>query len=372
MKQAGTDECVVWWVTWGDQFGYLEPTPEREKYMALRARQSEQTGIGLLPYTSQCSTVMEAPEVEPYAIEWEATPGGRQAFKGYTMFRVCPGTEWADLQLWLVNRAIDNYAIGGLYYDVSHAVGCDNEHHGHGWLDAEGVRHPELPVLELREMYKRLYALVHTRIEGGLIFAHQSSVFEGYSHPWTDIGTYGEYWLGIHSYEPLTLGRMRAEYDVRQYGVPFHFFPALNQWRADPHHSMEEVLSFTLLHDTIPTDVGTEDEALKQVWRIYREFDTQHAQWVPYYQAEGWLSAEPDAIKVSLYHRAGENLLVVANPTYEDVAGTVTLDLQRLTGGAPAQATDARSGEPVAMDGGSFTIRLPARRMTLVRVVAER
>ena len=165
---------------------------------------------------------------------------------------------------------------------------------------------------------------------------------------------------------------MRAEYDVRQYGVPFHFFPALNQWRADPHHSMEEILSFTLLHDTIPTDVGTEDEALKQVWRIYREFDTQHAQWVPYYQAEGWLSAEPDAIKVSLYHRAGENLLVVANPTYEDVAGTVTLDLQRLTGGAPAQATDARSGEPVAMDGGSFTIRLPARRMTLVRVVAER
>ncbi len=368
LKEAGADFYSVWWVTWGDKFGYLDTTLEREKYMVARARASEQTGIGLLPYTSQCSTTLEAPEVEPYAVEWEALPGGRQAHKGYTMFRVCPGTAWADLQLWLVNKAIDKYAIGGLYYDVSHAVGCTNELHGHGWVDENGVRQPEHPVLELRAMYKRLYALVHERIEGGLIFAHQASVFEGYSHPWTDVATYGEYWLGIHSYEPLTLERMRAEYDVRQYGVPYHFFPALNQWRAKPIHPMEELLSFTLLHDTIPTDVGTESEEIKQVWRIYREFDTQHAQWVPYYQAEGWVSAEPEAVKVSLYHRDGDNLLVVANPSYEDATGTVTVDLQRLVGGATPTAVDMRSGDAVTMQEGSFSIELPARRMTLIRI----
>lgn len=366
--RAGADYYVSWWVLWQDMFGYLEPAPEKERNMAARTRQAEREGIGILPYVSLCSTTVEAPRVRPYAEEWEAIPGGRQAHRGYTMFRICPGTEWADLLVWLVDRTIDRYGISGLYYDVSHALQCRNPAHDHGWIDERGERRPELPVLELRALYKRLYALTRQKIDDPLIFAHQSTMFEGYSHPWTDIGTFGEYWLGLHSYESLTPARARAEYDVHQYGVPFHFFPALNQWRADPHHAMEEILSFALLHDTIPTDVGTESDPLIEVWAIYEQFDTQSAQWVPYYEAEGLITATPEGIEVSLYRRPDDNLLVVANPSYEPASGRVTLNLQALVGAGAASATDMRSGEPVALEDGAFEVQLPARRVTLVRV----
>lgn len=84
-------------------------------------------------------------------------------------------------------------------------------YHDHGWIGANGERQPELPVLELRALYRRLHALTRQKIDDPLIFAHQSTMFEGYSHPWADIGTFGQYWLGLHSYEDLTLERARAE-----------------------------------------------------------------------------------------------------------------------------------------------------------------
>jgi len=370
-SQAGADYYVSWWVLWQDMFGYLEPSAEKKENMARRARDAERNEIGILPYVSLCSSTMEAPRIRPYAEEWEAVPGGRQAHRGFTMFRICPATEWADLLVWLVDRAIEDYGIRGLYYDVSHALPCRNPYHDHGWIDENGQRRPELPVLELRSLYKRLYALVREKVDDPLIFAHQSTMFEGYSHPWTDVGTFGEYWLGKHSYEDLTLGRARAEYDVHQYGVPFHFFPALNEWRADPHLPMEEILSFALLHDTIPTDVGTESDPLIEVWRIYDEFDTKSAQWVPYYQAADLVTAEPGDLKVSLYHREGDALLVVSNPTYEPVQGSVALTLPALVGAEGATATDLRTGASIPLADGAFAVELPARRMTLVRVQAR-
>lgn len=131
---------------------------------------------------------------------------------------------------------------------------------------------------------------------------------------------------------------------------------------------MEEFLSFTLLHDTIPTDVGTESESLIEVWAVYGECGTQSAEWAPYYEAGRLVNGTPRGVELSFYRRPDDALLVVANPTYEPASGRVTLDLPALVGSAEATALNMRTGESVALTDGGFAIDLPGRRMTLVRV----
>jgi len=288
---------------------------------------------------------------------------------------VCYKSRYRDFLLDGIAKALDRYGYDGVYLDGTiEPWGCCNEKHGCGYRAADGTRKPTYPIFAVRKLMHGLAAVIHPR--GGLVNAHQSTCCVtptlAFADSYWDGEQFGGGQLSKDALKSLPLEAFRAEFMGRNFGVPAEYLV----YERPPSWTFDTALALTMLHDVRvrPSGVGGQLEKMAKIWAVMSRFGVEKAQWHPYWETKPLATAQPDAVKVSLYSRAGVRgkggraLLVVSNLSADQAAtAQVSLDLVRLGVGGKA-AKDAVSGEAMVMNDGRVMVPLQPMRMRMVWV----
>ena len=273
-------------------------------------------------------------------------------------FPVCYRSKFAAAWLERAKKAYVTLGVDGYYLDGTIMPnGCVNGRHGCGWTDADGRRRETYPIFPVREMMRRLYSFVHAR--GGIVNAHQSGCICPATLAFCD-----SYWDGeqlAYSNEDirgmLDLEVFRAEFMGRNHGVPCEFLSAERpgKWTYD------DAFTVTLLHDVLPRahDIKVLHR-FPAIWKALENFGWTEAEWTPYWKNP--LAVSPESVKVSVYKKNGEALIVAANL---DAKNAAKAEIALPSG--MSEAEDAVTGRSFAVANGKAALEIAPFRHVLIR-----
>ncbi|NQT20627.1 MAG: hypothetical protein HQ592_13045 [Planctomycetes bacterium] len=283
---------------------------------------------------------------------------------------VCYNSPWQEQLARGIAWALDRYGFDGIYLDGTILPSpCANEAHGCGYRDSLGNLKVSYPIFAVRNLMKRLYALIHPR--GGLINAHQSTCCVTPTLAFCDSYWDGEQFMGGgpagDMLRKLSLATFRAEFMGHNFGVPAEFLV----YEKPPGWTFEHALAVSLLHDVRVRpcwDTGAQLEAVSKIWQAMTDFGVGEAEWHPYWRNQQFLAVQPESVKSSFYVKGRRALLVVSNLSAEKA---VEAHLE-VNAGALGLATrlssarDAVTGEKVALEAGGPRLDLPPMRARLL------
>ena len=391
---------------WAAHYGSAEPAaPAKLKELVEKAHA---LGMRVVLYRSALGS-MSGPAARYYGDrwlarptrEWRVRPGARPEMSSVGRCSAAP--EYADWLLGAVDNLITNYDIDGLYYDWG--VGsCRNHEHGCGYKPRDGVvtkmpaagTETEIigitygagsapfaayrrtnPILAHRQLWKRLYSLVKQRKgERGIITAHSDSPGSMVYLSFVDSAWHSED-ITCHMKKPWlpTPAQYQLFMSKQHLGLPSEIlcYAFMNM---GPYDSGEESLAVSMLHGewnrpqsqghyawVNPKNYGP----VSSVWRGLDRFGIDGARWVPYWRNQTHVRDAPDRdIRVSLWERPSQVLLVVSNLKREPQTAQVTILPDQFANGT---AVDAQTGEKLTLKGDQLTVPLPALHMRLVHIL---
>lgn len=249
--------------------------------------------------------------------------GGWQRQPHQRAFIVCYQGGYAKEMIERVEYVMDEYGVDGIYTDGTYVPWeCANGQHGCGYQDADGKRHVTYPIYAVREHVKNLYRAVHQR--EGVVDTHQSACCIAPTLAYCDSIYDGENIQGSFREgmdEFLTLDAFRAEYMGKNLGVTAQFISY-----TDGEYTIEKISGMTLLHDVHPRAKNLQDLSYTaKIWEIYSAFDTDHAQFLPYWGEEKPVWSENSKTFCSSYRKNNDYLTVVT--CFDKQAQQVTLHL---------------------------------------------
>ena len=303
---------------------------------------------------------------------------------GFGTYRQAAGLEgcYIDYMAYAIADLIRQYDADGVFWDSCSNLFADrNLRIGNGWIDDAGNVHPTFPVRATRELFRRVYNLVHGGIkDDGLVVNFGGSVWA--INVYADVFHRGE-GTPMHvktlreAWDPLEV--FRAEYGGRPFGLAYL---AMNKtfkrlpMTVNKHHAV------TLLHgyhtkankfDPKEQRYGVNSQPHAAIWKA--------RDWLPmdgstrnhfYYEQQALRPARAELLSSAFVSGDGRRaLLVVANLDAAPVAETeVRVDLKAL-GMNPAQPVnmeDAILGEPVEFRDGRFQIAIEPERFRLLKL----
>lgn len=282
---------------------------------------------------------------------------------------VCYNSKWQDYLVDGIIEAIERYGFDGVYLDGTiEPWGCANERHGCGYRASDGNLRVTYPIFAVRKLMSRLYTYIHKR--GGLVNAHQSTCCVtptlAFCHSYWDGEQFGGGELAGDPLQKLPLAAFRAEFMGKNFGVPSEFLV----YERPPEWTFEHALAFTMLHDVQvrPGGFGGQLELMSGIWKAMTDFGVSESQWLPYWKNSQLVSSQPESVKVSLFLKEKQALLVVSNlSSAEEAPALITLD-SKIMGFPLKKAIDALVGESLPLEGNGFRLTLPPMRMRLILI----
>jgi len=347
--------------------GNAQPNAEEMKLIQDGVRSTRDLGAKPLLWLDLTYTPISLAHAKPYEIEWEQFPSQRSACGGEECILVCPKSRsWRNYYLGNLDRLMKEEGISGVYLDLTGPGSCNNHYHGCGY-EEDGERKGEIPFLELRDLFLRLYNVVHSNDPDGVIFYHSNSWNPTVLY--ADMDTKGEGWARADDYRTFSLPYYQAGYMFQhQYNIAHNFFAThiYCNYRGTPERvaTLAECVGMSLLHDTLPCAcTSLEVAGLLTVWNALDDFGAYDpgTEWTPYW--ESGLGDWQDGAAVSTYrHPGGNSLLVIFNPQFD---ATHSLDLA-LSDFNAASAYEVITGE--RSDDAEMHIDLPPRELKLLRL----
>jgi hypothetical protein len=308
------------------------------------------------------------------------------AFKGYLY---CSARPFADWHIATLRRTIAETGINGVYLDSSPDPRlCAHRHHGHGYVDAEGKLHGTYPVFACREFHKRIYSLFHGEAtKGGLVYAHNSHFPFIAVESFVDVHHCGE---GSQLTRDVAIPKF--------YGRPFGLPVSFTRWNSPVYpetrmHSWRFVLqvdgtikahpSMVISRNLYPAVKGggreallqgyeAQSEAVWQVWRAYREFPWDGAQWLPSWKVEPYARTGDADLWACMHLNPGRAALVVVSSfRNEPATAKVQLDWKRM-GFDPNRVTisDCITFEPIQPEDDGVTLPVLENRWRMLSIRA--
>ena len=257
----------------------------------------------------------------------------------------------------------------GFYSDgITNLAACQNEAHGCGYRDRDGVLHATYPFFATRESLKRMYRLVKAQNPRGLVVNHCSFNLMTPIMPFSDVVYTGEH----EDYEnPLTA---RLRFASKPWGL-YTATLGSSEHLYSPLHTMASLLAGTAVWGSGiigRNDFGRKDEALRQA---YRRFDTMTATWVPWWEGEkGPCRTDDPLVRVSYYCHAGQDLLLLAgNFNPGSTSPAIRLDLARCgLSGRPLKAWNVLTEVPVPISAdGQLSPLIRGKSFVLLRIEGQ-
>jgi hypothetical protein len=343
-------------------------------------------GIKVLLYLqAEAMDENNLPEYQENKKSWEYIP---EVVGGTTLHAFSPATSWSQYFLDALRSFLATYDVDGLYLDNIYIYPDRNRAHV-----PEGTVYP---MLALRDLVRKVYALTKEKNSRNLVIIHMSShdlmpvlsfsdvILDGEhvaARPW-HCEADDKYYFG-DAILPLNLEEFQGEFYGRQWGPAPMYLSTVGYKdgclsRQGPS---EYVLAYALVHGVLLWGRFA-DDMMGQVFKIYDDYAVNEATFVPYWQAGAYLEPEvndahPSPIKASVYlnkrEAPGRALLVVSNlgPAAEEVG--IQLHLGALGINKPPQvrvwaigSKTEESNSPVA--DGKIRLTLPAYSFRLIGV----
>ena len=192
---------------------------------------------------------------------------------------------------------------------------CADALHGCGWVREDGTRAPTYPIFAIRELMKRLYAIVTTRKPEGFVDAH---VYDCLNVPSLAFAT--GYWNGEQlvsqplKSQALPLDRFRTEFMGHNIGVPGD----LLYYKLRDY---EPSVALAILHDVpVRCEKDADFDAIATIYRIRDAFRCDQATFHGYWEADSPIRVTGDDCYAS-YWRHPTNGILLAVPTWPSTRG---------------------------------------------------
>jgi hypothetical protein len=340
---------------WTDIQAY-PATTHGDKLHALVAACHERNIQLLLYHGYEMSNI--APEWDNYHDECLVYPraGGYTRQPPQKAYIVCYRSPWQDFLADGLEKELAEYNTDGVYLDgTSEPWGCQNTHHGCGYVKPDGSIGTTYSIFATREMMRRIYTIVKHHNPQGQVNVHQSTCMTIPTLAWATSYWDGEQFGGMargpYALDVLPLDAFRCEFMGHNWAVPAEFL-CYNR-----PYTMHEAMSFTLLHDVLVRNNLSEESKL---WKLMDDFGRKEAVWLPYWRNAPYVQTSSEDLKVSLYNRPGKGVVaVISNLGRQEVSGTVTFDFTRLEQPAGLAAYDVMAAGELPMKDETLNLTLP-------------
>ncbi|MFH1923500.1 MAG: glycoside hydrolase domain-containing protein [Planctomycetota bacterium] len=310
----------------------------------------------------------------------------RPAWVPYRLAAVCPGDRsFQEFMLYCGDKFLRQCGVPGLYMDTDGVMACDNPYHGHRFTDQFGKTGVTYTILSKRDFSKRLAAIVRS-------FPDERRWWMTHSHAKLvpPVHAFADFWLpGEENTHQLrgnkwwymdTLDDVawRVEYADHASGLVHTFLPEFMRGTADKSDLDGPQPSDSLLAMCAVTDVNTTGgfmnrDAMGEWWGLRKRLDLINADFVGYWEDNCPVkTATPEAL-VSLYKTPGGRFIIpVTNRLPNPIEVTVTVDLTALgLEGKVVTAVDERTGKPLELKDGTFTVPVRERNYTFASLTGK-
>jgi hypothetical protein len=337
---------------------------------------------------------------EDYRLEWINLPVSTLTFDELTHYQNCAGAGSYLRRLFVsLVESVQTYGYDGVYFDGWPAgqMGCFSEHHGCGWVDANGERHLTVACLEGRRFFQALAAWMEDHVHSPYIPPAAAPARESfpdyhlYVHTWCmvppTIGFATMWFTGEFACYPFRTdapgmkspeGRLSEAVGLDMYlarclstnwGVP-NLFDTLNRTTRQS----EMMVAWLLPYGTpigAPEYMAAGYRIAGKVVEVFSDFDARRATFTPAWRENPHLKIVSDnpgglAVVGTWAHRADQVLAVISNLDGE-ATRRIELELLKLD---PAETvvTEAFTGENVELTGGRLVLTIEPEMYRLLRI----
>jgi len=331
----------LWWSVYAGVNGVVAhsyPRPRNPNEFKKIVEDYHKKGVKVIPYLAISEMGINTPEGRFYANEWMRLPFYRMADRtgkfACSAIHVCPNSHWVDFVVWAVNEMVEKYDIDGMYLDNFFPRGCHNFKHGCGYIDKKGRMKDTYPIFRIRELMKRLRIvfLEHNKKPFLMTTSKPYPCFIG------DLCGHGEGNTEVNipddEAQKRQLGRIKAQFMGRQWGIPLFLLPQLKHGyvRDEDRTSLSEYLLAQFLpHDILIWPAYIDVRILKERWEKIREnFGMDGVKFLPYWEKPPIISNLPDLVISSAWVKPKKALLIVSNLSKKFFSQKVKVDLKRL------------------------------------------
>ena len=272
----------------------------------------------------------------PYLHEWITVPTGRsanggrpdQAMISVSLTRKNGGQ---DCLIYMLDRMIREYDIDGVYIDGAGWGPNANLDIGFGYVTEQGKVRPTSTILEIRELYKRLYALFVSHGKEPFIDHHSSWMLSGAVDAFVTSHLTGEY-LAYHAHEntPFPEEFFRIENTGLQWGIPVEIL-CYNNNIFQRYIANSYVYGCAVRSTLSSFNPGLTGRMMSPIWEAFSEFDVARAEWIPFWKTGNAVQSADASHKLSLYrHPTDGLLLLLANTSPEPGKASIRFDMKAL------------------------------------------
>jgi hypothetical protein len=332
---------ILWPTTAPDSqkyYGYPEATnPEifQKRIDDMHAR-----NLGAIPYSCLMAISSASPEWKWFGQDWSvhAADAGSSdvASMGASFEYVSPTVKsWQDFIIWKNKQFIDRYHLNGYYHDLTYPRGYAVPTANTGWFDGKTWQ-KTYPVLEYRELYRRLYAITKAADPNAFNIGHMSSrvliPVLAYEDGYLDGETLLSSMVGKGNYmDALPLDVWRAEYTGRQWGPIPIFLPEFDAARRNQAEPTRGLAGLAILHDVTIWPVWCNVAAVQKLREAKDAFGMDDAEFIPYFDATPPAATDMNDFYISAYKKPDGNvLLAVVNTSNEARSGAVMINTKRI------------------------------------------
>jgi len=362
----GANLEVLWPTPTADSekyFGYAEAAdPE---VFAKRIEASHAKGMAVVPYSCLSFLSGASGEFRFFGDQWGMGGGDSGssdvAAYGAVFQMVCPKAPgYADFIVAKNREFMEKYGLNGFYHDNTHPYACAKEITGCGYQRG-GATVPTYPILAYRSLYRRLYAMAKQRDPSAFLMAHMSGKVTIPVLAYEDSYLDGEHFRGQvkDSYmDLLPLDTFRAEFMGRQWGIVPYFLPEFAPPYSEQVEPTRGLAALLMIHDVPPWAIWCNKAVFDEALAALDAFGYAEADFVPYFDPKPPATTEMADVLVSAYRLPGKALVIAANLSREDRAGTLHIDAARLgLEGEPVLSWPDRTA--VAAEDGTIQLDIP-------------
>lgn len=256
----------------------------------------------------------ETPERKFWADEWKISPS-----QDY----LCTNTAWRDLLCAGFKERIEKGGINGAYFDYAFPMSCSNPLHG---------CNQRYDILSQREIRRRLTNLFEANGKRATIMEHVSDNLLGPQMTFATCLLDGEHLSGgveNNDYrKALPLDRMRVMSTGANWGViPMILFYG----RQEQVELADSFMAIWALHMPIHNISCVAGYPINLWWAFKLDFDfgfDKQTRRLGYWENQDVVKAAPSDVRVTIYHKPGQILLVASNLSDRKIDAKLDLDLR--------------------------------------------
>jgi len=341
-------------------------------------------GCQLMPvrYLNPTMCPITVPEFDSFRKYWIVEPNnvwGTDGPDNVPSYRVTPNAQsWVNFFCYRFNRYFQNIKENGLYSDFAHPILDSNPLTNSGYVK-NGKRYPTYCIYKYHEMQKRLYIIAkkyETPDRPIFFVGHSGGTYPLPHGNFWQMVVDPEYLGGVISAEKPTLdfitpGRIRAEYNGRQFGTILNFIPIREgKFRKYTDDTMTMLVSAGLLwwnHTFLLKDRQND------VYRAYKKLGmTGVKQFLPFWNNKEYVKISDPNVLCTILGKPNKKLISVCNFSVKTKSVRMVLNLHKLGFKEKVKVCNAANDKPVKMsENGELKVTLSGRNFIMLFIQSE-